>query len=213
MTSEATGSLRERKKRATREAIERAAVTLALEHGYENVTVDMICEVAGISQRTFFNYVGTKEGAILGSGVPLLPGERLRAEFLAGTGNVLNDLVEMLAAASAEVGAAHGDLFRDRRRIVRENPELALREFARIEEAESSFLQLVRERLASGMEANGASGRDEEARMLVSLTFGIMHYVAREWTGSGFPDDVGAVIRRAAALARRTIGQAPGEAP
>ncbi|WP_081813852.1 TetR/AcrR family transcriptional regulator [Microbacterium sp. CH12i] len=46
--------LRERKKRATKQAIERGAIELALEHGYENVTVEMICESAMISQRTFF---------------------------------------------------------------------------------------------------------------------------------------------------------------
>ncbi|MDN6246172.1 MAG: TetR/AcrR family transcriptional regulator, partial [Corynebacterium casei] len=36
---------------ATKTAIEAAALDLALERGYEQVTVDMICEQVGVTQR------------------------------------------------------------------------------------------------------------------------------------------------------------------
>lgn len=48
--------LRERKKAATREAISRAAVKLALEHGPQNVRVADIAAEAGVSPRTYNNY-------------------------------------------------------------------------------------------------------------------------------------------------------------
>ena len=61
-------SLRERKRRETRAAIERSAITLVDELGYENVTVAMIAERAVVSQGTFFNYFPTKDAAIVGLG-------------------------------------------------------------------------------------------------------------------------------------------------
>ncbi|WP_345764325.1 TetR/AcrR family transcriptional regulator [Diaminobutyricibacter sp. McL0608] len=66
MTSSETPGLRERKRAETRQQLERAAVTLALEVGMENATVDAICESIPVSPRTFFNYFETKEDAILG---------------------------------------------------------------------------------------------------------------------------------------------------
>lgn len=63
-----SGGLRERKRRQTRESIERAAIVLVGERGYAEVTVDAICEHAGISQGTFFNYFPTKDAAIVGMG-------------------------------------------------------------------------------------------------------------------------------------------------
>lgn len=61
-------TLRERKRRETRAAIERAAITLVDELGYQNVTVAMIADRAVVSQGTFFNYFPTKDAAIVGVG-------------------------------------------------------------------------------------------------------------------------------------------------
>jgi AcrR family transcriptional regulator len=58
--------LRERKKRARREALIDATHRLVAEHGLDAVTVDAICEEAGVSVRTFFNYFETKDDAVLG---------------------------------------------------------------------------------------------------------------------------------------------------
>ena len=182
---------------------ERGAIELALEHGYEHVTVDMICDVAGISQRTFFNYVGSKEGAVLGMDLAL-PGDELRAAFIAGRGGgVLEDLVETLAAAFAEAGSPGGELLQKRRMVIQANPELATKAFGRLEEAEDSILQLVSDRLRTDSGGIASSEQEDEAKMVVSLTFGIMHYVAGVWMETGFPDDIGGLLRRAVALVRR----------
>ena len=61
-------TLRERKRRETRTAIEHAAISLVDELGYDNVTVSMISERAVVSQGTFFNYFPTKDAAIVGLG-------------------------------------------------------------------------------------------------------------------------------------------------
>lgn len=65
--------LRERKKRATVNAIERAAVRLALEKGFEKVSVMEICDEADISRSTFFNYMPTREAAIFGRPLRMIP--------------------------------------------------------------------------------------------------------------------------------------------
>ncbi|MFI5932152.1 TetR/AcrR family transcriptional regulator [Actinoplanes sp. NPDC051494] len=58
-------SLRERKKRATREALQAAALRLALERGPGNVRVEDIAEAAGVSPRTYNNYFSSREQAIV----------------------------------------------------------------------------------------------------------------------------------------------------
>lgn len=61
----AAPGLRERKKAETRAALRAAAARLFLERGPAAVTVSDICEVAGVSARTFFNYFEVKEDALL----------------------------------------------------------------------------------------------------------------------------------------------------
>ena len=57
-------SLRERKKRATRQALGAAAMRLAIERGLENVLVEDIAAAVDVSPRTFNNYFGSKYEAI-----------------------------------------------------------------------------------------------------------------------------------------------------
>ncbi len=59
-----TPGLRERKKRATREALRAAALRLALERGPDAVRVEDIAEAAGVSPRTYNNYFAGREQAI-----------------------------------------------------------------------------------------------------------------------------------------------------
>ncbi|UED85136.1 TetR/AcrR family transcriptional regulator [Streptomyces profundus] len=65
MTGNRDPGLRERKKRATREALRTAALRLALEHGPEQVRVDDIARAAGVSPRTYNNYFSSREEAIV----------------------------------------------------------------------------------------------------------------------------------------------------
>jgi AcrR family transcriptional regulator len=56
-----TPSLREKQKHHTRTEIVRVAFELFATHGYEGVSVEMICDAVGISRATFFNYFPQKE--------------------------------------------------------------------------------------------------------------------------------------------------------
>jgi AcrR family transcriptional regulator len=53
-------SLRERKKQAQRSRIIEEALTLIGQSGIADMTIDAICERAGISRKTFYNYYGTR---------------------------------------------------------------------------------------------------------------------------------------------------------
>ena len=57
---------RDRKKALTRGELRRAALTLVAERGFANVTVEDIADAADVSPRTFFNYVPSKEAAVVG---------------------------------------------------------------------------------------------------------------------------------------------------
>ena len=58
--------LRERKKRARRDALIDATHDLVRERGLDHVTVEDICERVGVSVRTFFNYFDSKLDAVFG---------------------------------------------------------------------------------------------------------------------------------------------------
>jgi AcrR family transcriptional regulator len=65
----ATEGLREQKKRATREAIARAAWKLFNRRGFDAVTVADIAREANVSEKTVFNYFPTKEDLVFGAGM------------------------------------------------------------------------------------------------------------------------------------------------
>jgi AcrR family transcriptional regulator len=59
------GSLRDRQRAQIRAEIRRAAFRLFIERGYDAVTTEEIASAAGVSPRTFFRHVPTKEDLLL----------------------------------------------------------------------------------------------------------------------------------------------------
>ena len=114
--------LRERKKQETRATLRDAAVRLYLARGPAAVTVHDICEAAGVSPRTFFNYFESKDDAVFdwdhrltGQVVTALmarPAEEPPLEALRRTFH------ETIPALVADAG------WRDRRRLLRAYPEM-----------------------------------------------------------------------------------------
>ncbi len=203
--------LRARKRTATRARLEQAALHLALEHGYDGVTVDMICTAGRVSQRTFFNYFGTKEGVFLGSAPPT-PADADLAAFVNGTGpDILGDLVGLITAALV---GRESDLaiLRSRRMLIERTPELLSRENARIAELEASLTQLVSERLRTGGRAEESSpDLRDEACMVVALAGGVMRFSMQKWFCGGFEGTPSELLRYSIGLVGRVTGAAGPE--
>ncbi|HEV7957443.1 MAG: hypothetical protein JWL94_1626 [Microbacteriaceae bacterium] len=209
MSSDTSDGLRERKRAAARATIERAAVELALEHGYDHVTVDMICEAGMVSQRTFFNYFGSKEGVILGQ-TPPLPTEEAADRFVNKPGsNVLGDFVAMIAGSV--VGTEPDpQLFRARRMLIQRTPELFTKELARLGEMEDHFSRMVLARFhAAGRTSIAVPDLEDEARMVIALATGVMHHTLRKWFETDDPAEPQQLLGASIDLIRRITGDGP----
>jgi AcrR family transcriptional regulator len=73
--------LRERKRRVTLDRIAETGLKLFIEHGYEATTLDAIAAASGISRRTFFYYLKSKEDVLLAHESGNFP-QALRPTFL-----------------------------------------------------------------------------------------------------------------------------------
>jgi AcrR family transcriptional regulator len=198
--------LRARKRAASTAAIQRAALELVLEHGYENVTVDMICEAGMISQRTFFNYFGSKEGVFLG-GTPPQPTDEQIAAFVQAAGNdVVADLVRLIAAVVAGF-EPDADLVRARRRVIQSTPELMNGQLARIGEIEDALTRIVLTRFAGrGRSVDATPDLEDEARMVVALAMSVLRYSMRKWFGGGGVGSREQMLHRSIDLIQRITG-------
>ena len=149
MTISETGELglRERKRLATRRAIQLAALELVAEHGLGGVTIDEISRVADISPRTFFNYFPSKEEAVLGD-PPKRPSDEASAAFVGGgSGDLFADLTNLLIGAWSDA-SMDLDVATLRQRVVKQYPELfGLRLFT-MRAFEKEVAELVAARIA-----------------------------------------------------------------
>lgn len=205
-------SLRERKRRATMVAIESAATSLVLDHGFDAVTVDQICSAAEVSKRTFFNYVPSKEAAVIGTTPEDVP-EGDRAEFLATGQDVLQPLLRLYLSAFAAARTADTEqtamLIQRRRAIFRAEPDLGA---ARMTASSRLQLRLV-DVVTAHLERNPSLRRlatvspEAEARACVALVaasanLGLSIWLDRDSASfDDLEDDCASALRQLALLA------------
>ncbi len=190
MADETVGR-RERKKRATRQAIRRAALELALDRGVENLTIEEISETADVAPRTFFNYFSCKEDALVGES----PEARQEIREAIAARPADEPPLETLRAVLKDIAVTHTEHeHREeavlRQRLVDGNPVLLPRQLARY----ATFEQLLAETMAE------RTGTDPERELRPALlaAVGVMacRVAIKHWAeGNGRP--VGELIDEA----------------
>jgi AcrR family transcriptional regulator len=175
--------LRERKRVATKRAIELAAITITAEKGLERLTIDEIVHEADVSPRTFFNYFPSKEAALIGE-VPALPDPETIDDFVrAGAGSsILHDLAVLLGKASAH-SPEDIELSHARRAVLKDYPELFAMRMVSMREFEDQLGSVVQLRLAAD---EPSLSRDHDAlqrkaRLVTLVAFAAIKHAWVSW--------------------------------
>ena len=171
--------LRERKKRATREALHDAALRLTLERGLDHLTVEEISAVAGVSPRTFFNYFPGKEQAIIGDDLFAADAQQA-TEIMTGAASVL-DGMQAIALELAAAVATRREQVQLRWQVITRYPALITRMFARLEEFNAIVASAVAARL-------GQAPDDAYPQLMAAMTTTGIRVAVQRWT-DGHGDD------------------------
>ena len=195
---------REIKHQETSLRIERSAVDLVLQNGFDGVTVDMICEASGISQRTFFNYFKTKDAAVIGAEPPKIDEAQARA-FIATDGPDLLAEVLDLVVSSSLAGSPDEKLLTDRLRLFEQNPQLLLKQMDRMNRITTELSELIYLRIKreAGPIATDADVHDK-ADLLTHAMLGVLRYMANWWITSDEPNSA-ASLEHTVRLLRSTL--------
>lgn len=190
MTGEGEQTLRQRRIAATALNIETQAVALALEHGLDHVTVEMICEASEVSARTFFNYFGTKDNAILGKFAPEVDEQKAR-EFIAS--NNPDILSEVLGVVNLPDEFIHNPgLELQRMKLLNQNPGLMSKQMERFSHVPVQIEDILFLRLRRDA---GPEETEEQTRAfarltseLIALTF--RHMITQAIQSDGMPGGI-----------------------
>ncbi|HWH97156.1 MAG TPA: TetR family transcriptional regulator [Pseudolysinimonas sp.] len=191
MTSPDELGLRERKRIATRQAIQRAALQVVRERGLPGATVDEIARIADVSPRTFFNYFPSKEDAILGD-APTLEGNPEAEWFVADRGPILRGLARVVVEESTRL-LSDPELLMERRALGKMYPEIGIRRLANVHRFEEELAELALRRLRSEHPQLSDDEAADRARLVALTAFAFIRHAWFAWldhpdASPGLPD-------------------------
>lgn len=171
-------SVREAKKRKTREDLYDAALELFSERAYADTTVEDVCARAEVSRATFFRFYGNKAGLLTEFNRRLAAS--IADEIATSDRATAVDTLWMVQAAIARTWSGSGVAMRE---MARE----WIRTAASAEFADSphpEMLDLVADIIERGQAAGELRG-DKDPRFVAWLVLGSLSAVVAGWLGDG----------------------------
>lgn len=177
MTAAPTPSLRERKKRRTRQTLIDTALELFTERGFGGVTLDELCEAVEVSKRTFFRYFTSKED------VAMAPEQDLWRAFLEELDTVdpgPRTLVELgrdalLAALERRDDEGWARRVLLSRRLAERTPSMAAHGLQFCEATTQGALEILHRRFGVG------AADDVRPRLAVDMLVAAFHCAVAGW--------------------------------
>ncbi|HSS93511.1 MAG TPA: TetR family transcriptional regulator [Candidatus Dormibacteraeota bacterium] len=179
--------LRERKKIKTKEAIQREALRLFQEQGYQDTTIEQIAAAAEISPSTFFNYFPTKEDLVLFDRYdPMLESFILALPH----DEPLSRTIEQALTMFAKAAESDKPRILTRARLGLEVPEVRARFWEEVQKAQDLFASIVAKR-------TGRDASDFELRVLSLVLVTASFEASVEWIRRGGEGDLFDLVKRA----------------
>jgi AcrR family transcriptional regulator len=174
--------------------LERAALEMFDERGFDRTTVAQIARRAGLTERSFYRYFADKREVLFGGG------DELRRHLVHGLQEVPAEVGPLDALLTALAGAAEvfrpRELLLIRERVINANPELRERELMKMDAIDAALVAGLRER-----------GADETtARIATDLASSIWRVAARRCLHGDDSDWAAAVLDTARHLRRIAAG-------
>jgi AcrR family transcriptional regulator len=164
--------------------LERAALELFVERGFEQVTVTEIARRAGLAQRTFFRHFADKREV-------LFSGASTQQEYLVSAVARAPDAATPIDAVDAALEAAaaelqeRGEYARQRQAVIAANPELQERELIKLASLAAAIADALRGR---GVTDPAASLAAEAGIAVYKISF-------ERWVSEPGPPDLPELIR------------------
>jgi AcrR family transcriptional regulator len=180
--------LRERKKQKTRDTIQREAMRLFQEQGYEATTIEQIAEAVEISPSTFFNYFPSKEDVVFNDPYdPLFISMFLARPSEESLGTAFRrTLVEELAA----VFDRDREVILARARLMMGVPALRAHVWEELEHSRDLFCGVLAER-------TGRDPDDFDLRVTTMVLISALFAAEIEWVRHDGREDVLELVNRA----------------
>jgi AcrR family transcriptional regulator len=164
--------------------LERAAMELFVERGFEQTTVAEIAARAGLTERTFFRYFADKR-EVLFAGSGALQEFLVRAVAQAPESATPLGVIAGALAAAAPLLQQRGDYPRRRQAVIAANAELRERELIKLATLAAAMAGALRER---GVPEPAASLAAEAGIAVFRIAF-------ERWTAEGCNPDLAKLIR------------------
>lgn len=172
-----------------------AAQQLAIDHGYSGFTFDDLAHAVGVSRRTLFNHVSSKEEAVLGV-LPELTDEQMATLRAGGpTGDLVEDLLITLIDALGGDEATVED-WQQMHDVVRRNPELLVRVHDFVDELTEELVTHLTTR--DGVDT-------EHARMTLTIIGGIVGLSVQDCLDRPTEAELRQRVQHNATLAREVL--------